>query len=85
MDERCAREGCDKIIPKAARIAGDPYCSNVCCRIDHGLDPVRDGHVAHRNQVCAGCGCAMDERTPDCRACIQRHANRVKAGTARMV
>ena len=34
---KCVR--CKKAIPVLADKAGDPYCSTLCCKLDHDVDP----------------------------------------------
>ena len=36
-EQTCARKGCHKSLPVAARRNGDPYCSRVCCEVALGV------------------------------------------------
>lgn len=81
MAAKCARRGCSKPLPKTALLHGDPYCSTVCCRMVHGLDPAASDREAGRYRKCKGCRGPIDEFDPGCRFCQQRRRARERAGT----
>lgn len=79
----CAREGCRREVPRAALLAGDPFCSAVCCRAAHGMSVSADElHGLRWAGVCKGCGCPRDEQTPGCVTCHNRHLQRAQKAKA---
>ena len=67
----CAREGCSRRLPILAAEHGDPYCSNDCCRLDHGLPAMTDRRYREKT-TCKACDWPLEEENPDCDACRNR-------------
>lgn len=51
---KCRLKSCKKQVGPVAARAGDPYCSSLCCRIDHGVltpSEARELQQRHERQV----------------------------------
>ena len=89
----CIRKGCKEKLPELALTADppDPYCSNTCCRLEHGLPVVfgRDAEEEREEKMPVGIRCEKHNEVKinvnegkdkkarwNCRRCEQERAAR---------